>query len=167
MKSKWLSLVLHPWKCGFAHLCTLEAVAIITFWACTDQVSRKFTNILQLLEAFQRVISRFGTKWPRHINLSLLKSRKHLNISATFYLASSALCIVQWHSDPADTQVWYDTVTQWTHRSDMTQQLILHTGHCGVHHWGQPQGHHLLGLQGGHYHNEPADLVDCDYPDDS
>ena len=38
-------------------------------------------------------ICRFGTKLPHIINESLLKTRKHLNISANIQLVDSALCI--------------------------------------------------------------------------
>ena len=39
-----------------------ESVKMVTFGACTDQLSRNLTDVLQLLEAFQRIISRLGTK---------------------------------------------------------------------------------------------------------
>ena len=58
------------------------------------QLSRNLTDILQMLEAFQRIISRLGTNWTGHIEENLFKPKIHLSISATFYLAGSALCNV-------------------------------------------------------------------------
>ena len=99
MKSKWLYLTSH-WKLGglvlhlihgCALLCALGAVALM---ACADQLSRNLTDILQLLEAFQRIISRLGINSTCHTEESLFKPRIHLSIWATFYLAGSALCTV-------------------------------------------------------------------------
>ena len=45
----------------------------------------------------QSIFTRLGTKWTYHIDESLFKPTKHLNISATFYLVGSALCIVVLH----------------------------------------------------------------------
>ena len=75
---------------------------MVTFRARADQLFRNLTDILQLLEVFQKIISRLGTIWTCLIKESLFKPRIHLSILATFYLAGSALCkrwmsIRQWH----------------------------------------------------------------------
>ena len=77
----------HSWKFGFPNR--------PRFGACVDWPPRNIPNILKLLELFWKIISRLGTKWTYHINESLLKPRKHLNISVTFYLVDSTLCIVR------------------------------------------------------------------------
>ena len=44
------------------------------------------------MEDFQRIISIFRTIWTHHKSKSCSKSRKNLNIAATFYLVGFALC---------------------------------------------------------------------------
>ena len=83
---------LKVWVCVSRRL--RSSSTLVTLRACTDQLSRNFTNILQLIEEFQRIISRFGTNWTHHKSKSWPKSRKHLNFLATFYLEYSALCSV-------------------------------------------------------------------------
>ena len=86
-------LVFHPWKFGCPILPALGAVAPKSLLGREDQLFRNLTIILYPLETFWMLISRFGTKWTCIIGKSLLKPRKHLNISATLYLVDSALCI--------------------------------------------------------------------------
>ena len=82
--------------CASVRLRSSSTWKIVTFRACTDQLSRNLTDILQLLKALQSIISRLGTNWTCHIEESLFKQITHLSISAPFYLAGSALCIVVW-----------------------------------------------------------------------
>ena len=65
---------------------------MVIFRAYADQLSRNLTSILQLLEVFQRIVSRLETKWRCPIQQSSFKPRIHLGISATFDLAGSTLC---------------------------------------------------------------------------
>ena len=101
MKSEWLSLT-SQWKLvvlsfipKIVYVCFRSSSTwkTVTFRACADPLSRNLTNILQLLEAFQRIIYRLGTNWTCHIEVSIFKPGIRLSISATFYLAGSALCI--------------------------------------------------------------------------
>ena len=97
MKSEWLSS-LKMWMRASVWIRNRSTWKMVTFRACADQLSRNVTDILQLLEAYQRIISTLGTNWTCHIEKNLFKPKIHLTISATFYLAGFTLCIEVWVS---------------------------------------------------------------------
>ena len=63
---------------------------MVTPRACTDQLSRNFTNILQMIEEYQRIISRFRTNWTHH------KSKSWSNYRKLDFSRISFVCLIAW-----------------------------------------------------------------------
>ena len=70
------------------------------------QLSRNLTDILQLLEAFQRIISRLGTNWTCHIEKKFIQAKNTSKYLGHFLF--SRFRTVQWRKGTQENKAKQD-----------------------------------------------------------